>query len=1380
MKGSALYDNASNSGNNWPLDDFFAALRRGGIGVTPAQMAEANKLLLQYAPLVANEVALCQYLCPLFATNQAEQERFKEIFAAQFSGKEEEAPPPPPPPPPKRWVYWLGLLPVLLLAWWIWSKYWPPIKVKMVVTFSVSHINDTTDNNDGLSQYVTGDSLRANVLPIDLNDTLLLGRKLYKWGDNTTDDTTGRHVYKASGVYKAQAFVQIRNAGGVFRTDTIVNYVRVCDFPNSLQISSTAKNDSIPVGKPIYFSATVANMPLPDSIIWNIRNESQIDSLSELRHQALFVEDERLGWELKTEGTYTVTCTIIYGNADGPCTYNQSMNIYSHDPNKLPMAASLQPAANAQLLKPRYKVKAYWFWIFGGGVVLCILLSMLFKELYQRLQRAQQPTPIKDADYENWLASFASTKPPANIPFLNKNALAPPEPIMATVGRLMRRRIASEAMYMHISKTIAKAVRNSGFFKPAMEPRTQQSEYLLLIEESHINSQLAQLFTYLADTLHRHNVFVEKYYYRYEPSLCYSAAAPNGITLDRLSEKYPQHILVIAGHAHQLVYPYQPMVSPYYQNLLSRWTNKAILTPLPFADWGVAEKNILRTVVPVFPADTIGHLLMMQGMADSRSDIVQQLKEQQGGLYSTVDIDFQAIDELAAYCQLAEWAQSKDGDVYSNLLFQWIAALAVYPKLQWELSLAIGKALFDKAGLGHQLNFTNLLRLARISWMQEGMMPPELRLELLKKLQQENEVLARETILLSLKEIPTSDLKPGHAAYEEKETQRVINEFNLYAYDSIKYAEYEKSSSIFERLWNDKKLMEAPVKKYLRNPHAHWPTLINSRLDNDSVGKNYVSLDDYFKPLPPLTKGLAKLYMILGILSTLLIGISMLGLIGMIVLQVANTKRFPLFTQQKTQLRNINFVVKDSATSKVPKEIFIRVGDSSVTFVKTGNLQLPLSDSTRIVAIAVNDKSAFDTFMPINRSAYEVWVKDKTAEAPAVRVVFNMGPDCGDVFATINRYGQLVESAAGGLKVVLGPSSGQKNKAGTCINSIQVGKNVNNDLVEKLMAVFKQEGLLLVRDAALDATTPDGEIYITSVAEEDTIKPNPVTVKPAIFIQVSDASMLASAEAFRKWLISKGYQVNKAEVMKWNYNSEIYYFDRVVANEAQAIQRLYRSYYPKLPVQAKLRATNDKRPNDNRIVVWMQKLSGNTDTYTKGNTNEGGSNKPNTNQGGNEPNINQGGDNIGKRIVSIAQKEMGTGETPPGSNKTKYGEWFNPKLNATGFGWSAVFVSWVYDQAGLPLYVAEAEKGFGSFVNILQVTQSRNLLTNDPQPGDIFIMDRVTNSYHGGIFVKWIDKAAGTFETVEGNIAQGASKNGEVGRGVRSNKGQKVYFVHFR
>lgn len=1416
MKDSASYDNASNGGSNLPLDDFFTALRRGGIGVTPAQMAEANQLLLQYAPLVTNEVALCQYLCPLFATNQAEQERFKEIFAAHFLPIAQQGDPLPPPPPPPRawWKYLLILLPILLLiGWWIWKDNGPSPNNQLAVGFYINKLYDSTQSDDGLNQYITGDTLLASVTA-NGSDTALANRvrlkPAYLWGDHTPPDTAGRHVYKAAGVYKAQALVKIYETDGSFVTDTIDNYVKICDFPNGLTITSTAKNDSIPVGKPLYFNAVVAGDVLPDSIVWNIYNDSKIDTSSELSQRSLYTGNERLGWELKTEGSYSVYCTIIYGNADGPCTFTRSVTIQAYDPNKSKTVATLRPSANAKSLKPQYSVKTIWFWIFGGGVLFFMWLSHFLRNRYRRLQRAQQTKPIGDADYEAWLATLGSTQAPANIPFLNKNTLVPPEPAMAMVGRLMRRRIAGEAMYMHLLKTISKAVRSNGFFKPVMEPRTQQSEYLLLIEESHINSQQTQLFDYLANTLHRYNVLVEKFYYRYAPSLCYNSAVPNGISLEKLSEKYPHHVLVIAGHGHQLVYPYQPMVSTEYQNVLARWTHKAILTPVPFADWGMAEKNILPTVIPVFPADTMGHLLMMQYMSDDRINVQQQLKEQQDGLYAITDMDFKDVDELAAYCQLADWANIKTDSPYSNLLFQWIAALAVYPKLQWELTLTIGKALLDKERLGHQLNYTNLLRMARISWMNEGIMPPDLRLELLKRLEQENEVLAREAILLALNEIPSSELKPGHAAYEEKETQRIINEFNLYAYDPIKYAAYQGSQSFFERLWNDKKLTEAPVKKYLRNPDAHWPTLINNKLAASSAEANYVPLEDYFKPLPPLKQGLANLYKTLGLLSVLLIGVAMLGLLAMIALQLANTKRFPSFTEQKSLLRKVDFTVKDSATDKSKKSIVIKVGDLYDQFFEEGKLVLSLSDSTKLVAVAVNGEPAFDSSMVVDKDKYEIVIRDKPKEtAPPLLLSIFANPDCSKS-EDGDRLGTAIQSLDSNIWQNIRLLTTEDIKpSGSCFSEFRVGRGVDEKLVTALLNQFRQAGVSLTirpggislagnanvnNNAGIYAFRPirsklndksvvfniaagdtvyypkDGEIIISG-STDAVLAPNPQsvnTLKPVVYIQVSNASMVASAEKFRKELLTKGYTVNPVEVTQRSYNSEIFYYDKAMANSAAVIKELYSRYFPALPLQPKLRTANDPQPNDNRIVVWMQQPQ------------TGGGQPIGTQTGVGQPQDGNGQTtaNIGQRIVKIALGEIGTGETPSGSNQTKYGAWYNPQLNAAGkLPWSAAFVAWVYNQAGMGINIEKGVNGFASFANLLLYARNSQWLTNNPQPGDIVVIDLATTSYHGGIFLRWVDEQSGIFETIEGNISIGKDKNGYVGKGTRNRKNLKVYFI---
>jgi hypothetical protein len=1394
LKGNELYDNNAGGRSNLPLDGFFTALRNSGIGVTPAQIAEANKLVLQFAPLVPNEAALCQHLCPLFATNQAGQERFKEIFAEQFAHK--ESLPMLPPTPKKQWWKYivLLLLAVFLIGFWLFRAQLSssPPDINLVYKITGQYSGNSNSSNDTL-QFVAGDTLQASINMASGNNNAVELRAVYDWDDQTQRDTIGQHIYRGSGLYTIKTLVDVFYKKEWLRQDTNETVVKICNFDNGLAITTDAANDSVALMQSATFRINFDSPQPPCNIIWTIQGDADTGFI--LRSSGGYPQKREQDFVPQTEGSYMVSCELQYDSTGSICTYKASRLVFAYDPNKPQVNAVIQASPNAQPLIPKYKVKPYWFFLLGGGLLGFMLLGRLFNRLNQRLKRTQQETPLSDKDYQEWLAAFASTQPPGDVPFLNKNQYAPPEHDMLHIGRMMRRRIEGEAQFLHIGKTIGKAVRNNGFFQPVMAPRTHQGEYLFLIEESHINSQQTKLFDYLADTLRRYNVFVEKYYYRYEPSLCYNAATPNGIGLDKLSEKYPNHVLAIAGHCHQLIYPYQPMVSHGYQNILARWQHKAILTPLPYPDWGQAEKNILPAAIPVFPADIAGQMLMMQAFADSRMDVQGGLQEQAHHLYEAAELDAEDLVELADYCGLAEWAHSRDGNPYNNILFQWIAALAVYPKLQWELILAIGKTLLDTAGQGHQLNYTNLLRLVRLKWMREGVMPPALRLELLKKLSRPNEVMTRETILAALREIPSHDVKPGHAAYEEMETQRIINEFNLYAYHPAKYALYARSKNIFERLWEDKKVMEAAVKKYLRNENKQWPTLINSRLAGNPEAAASISLEDYFKPLPPVAKGLAKVYQNLQLLSSMLVGFCVLGLLGLLVLSFSNTKRYPLFTKQKKQLHAVTFIINDSTTNmRVNGQVQYTTGLLNIDSVTRAfdsslvSLSLPVNDSLRALSVTVNNKPALDTLLTIDKNSYSLTLRDRAKEAVPIRVVFNLGPDCGDNLQTMSRYQLMAASVTTGIKVIMGPNSGKRNNGKTCVNAILVGNGVDEQIVRKLMVRFKQDNIELTRKPATEYGIPDGEIVITSLGEKiinipDTI-PQPV-VKPLVYLQVSDADLLASAEAFRKRLTSKGYEVIKAEVMNWAYNSEIYYFDKTMEQSAQVIAALYQSFYPALPLKANKRRVNNPKPNDNRIVIWMKRKMDTINVTVKPPPDDTIKPSPVKEE---PPPVKQETYDLGETILELAAKEIDTGENPPGSNKTKYGEWYDYKLNAsTGIPWSALFVSWVYKHAGVP--IGNDGRGFASYTLMLNYCKQKNWLTTEPVPGDIFIMSlnsqpsddkkakTKADNYTGGIFTGWTRKA-NQFTTIEGNISIGKDPKGTVGRGTRNSKDQTTYFIH--
>jgi hypothetical protein len=1428
LKDKVLYDTS-----HPPLHRFIEALQQGGIGVTPLQVAAAHRVLLHYAPQVPNLLALAPYLCPIFATNEVEQKRFHEIFVEHFvqqTAGEGQSKKTATKPPPKWWIYLLGALMILLLVIAITYFTQPDADDELYIS---NKITDIYGGNEGTT-FVVGDSLQATTRVVS-NDSIKATKSvikaIYDWGDGTPVDSSGRHVYTGSGYYTTRATVSVFYDGAIVKKETLTERLDICDFRNDATITTNATNDSIPLLKPLRMILELNSFSRPYRIEWRVRREKDAESVDIATGEGSYPDNKLFVWSAEEEGAYIVDCKVQYDSLDNsdPCTYTVTKLIEAYNPNKPPTSAILQPAANTKTLLASYGVKPMWFIILGGLLLLSMILAGRFIRRYQRLKRAGQESPPSKEEYEKWLASFASNQPVADLPFRYNHHLAPPEADMANIARLMRRRIAGEANYLHVGKTVAKAVRNNGFFQPVYEPRTRPSEYLLLIEESHLNSQQTRLFEYIADLMRRHNVLVEKYYYRYEPSLCYNHAAPRGVSLERLSEQYPGHVLLLAGHGHQLLYPYQPMVSTAYQSLLSRWQHRAIVTPVPYPDWGPAEKQVLPTVIPVFPADLAGLQAMATAQADARADVTAMLQEAADEWYGMESLDAADIGELSNYCAAAGWANSADGNPYNNVLFQWIAALAVYPKLQWELTLAIGKALLDAAGQGHQLNYTNLLRLTRLQWMKEGFMPPALRLELLKKLSRPNEVMARETILQQLAAIPNHEVKPGDAAYEERETQRIINEFNLYAYDPVKYAAYARSKTLFEWLWKDNKVMEAAVKQYLRNPGAQWPTLINNRLSNQAETADHVPLEDYFRPLSPSISAKAKLYRVLGTVMSVLTGLSMLALLGLLILQLSGARRFPLLTKQQEQWHDITFTIKDSTDRKQVKEVVVRVGESFAAFTGTGKLRLPINDSNQVVSVAVDDKVVFDTFMPIDRDRYQVVVKSKQPDEPVktgLLLTLMTNPACNKS-AEGERMGEAIMALDSTVwQNIRLLNTDNISLSPACLSEIRIGPGISAEATQALMGQFKQAGFIItLRPGGIPLKNPvaaDGKVmgemsdfmplrmkqaeYFGrfDIAGQDTVvmpgereviisgksditlgnipesakQPEreiyvsidsnfqqPTVKKPVVYIQISDASMMWSAQQFRKELRLKGYDAKVPEVKDWNYNSEIYYFDKRMEKAALEVQKLYRSFYPALPLKARLRQGNDPRPKDNRIVVWMKQLEKIGPVQQIGQ------------EGQNENSLNAV---IGKRIVNIAQKEIGYGETPPGSNKTKYGQWFNPDLNEKGIPWSAIFVAWVYDQAGHPLQLEKKGKGFASYAHLLEYAKTQRLMVDEPVQGDIFILDRIKLGYHGGIFVRWIDKAAGTFETVEGNTATDKNEASLVDKGVRSIKTQKIYFIHYR
>jgi hypothetical protein len=171
-------------------------------------------------------------------------------------------------------------------------------------------------------------------------------------------------------------------------------------------------------------------------------------------------------------------------------------------------------------------------------------------------------------------------------------------------------------------------------------------------------------------------------------------------------------------------------------------------------------------------------------------------------------------------------------------LFQWLCALAVYPTVRWEVTLAVGAAVLKHRNALHKLNFASLLKLTNFTWLatSTGYIPTDIRLELLKALGLPEELVTRQTILELLQESDNIILA-GTASFEEKMHQVYTQSFVLFAHDTRRNRSLEADARQFMSQFDRQHAADLATVIYLRNPDHQWATPIRSAEDpNHTAG----------------------------------------------------------------------------------------------------------------------------------------------------------------------------------------------------------------------------------------------------------------------------------------------------------------------------------------------------------------------------------------------------------------------------------------------------------------------------------------------------------------------------------------------------------------
>ena len=137
-----------------------------------------------------------------------------------------------------------------------------------------------------------------------------------------------------------------------------------------------------------------------------------------------------------------------------------------------------------------------------------------------------------------------------------------------------------------------------------------------------------------------------------------------------------------------------------------------------------------------------------------------------------------------------------------------------------------------------------------------------------------------------------------------------------------------------------------------------------------------------------------------------------------------------------------------------------------------------------------------------------------------------------------------------------------------------------------------------------------------------------------------------------------------------------------------------------------------------------------------------------------------------KQVLAVAQGELGTAESPAGSNRTKYGLWYG----LDGQPWCMMFVQWCFARAGKPLPYRTAS--CSALLRWYREHQ-RERIAAGPAPGDIVIY----RFGHTGIVESASD---GTVTAIEGNTSPGEAGSQSNGGGVyrrRRDRGTAAAYI---
>jgi len=317
-------------------------------------------------------------------------------------------------------------------------------------------------------------------------------------------------------------------------------------------------------------------------------------------------------------------------------------------------------------------------------------------------------------------------------------------PEIAVAERSLARRVPVGTGGIDIEATIARMAVRPGEYVMVAATRMASPDHLVLVDRFASGDHRARLVDALVGRLEARGVSFQVYNFEADPRVCVPRDNPAAlISLDDLAMRAPagQRLLIWSDGA-GLIDPRNGEPELWVANLHT-WPERVLMTPEPTSLWGYREAALRRDGLKVVPATPLGLAAFGLSVDPSTGPPPRTAPGLARPLPSLLTDDIRRWTGRREPGVSATRALLKAlRDDLGETGFLWLGACAVFPTLQWELTVALGRAL--RRSDGESLyDEVALIRLSRLPWFVRGAMPAWLRHALLKSIPPDFEADAR-------------------------------------------------------------------------------------------------------------------------------------------------------------------------------------------------------------------------------------------------------------------------------------------------------------------------------------------------------------------------------------------------------------------------------------------------------------------------------------------------------------------------------------------------------------------------------------------------------------------------------------------------------------